>query len=79
MGVLPLWDALAPLGCFGQLVALDDGDPLVMLGHDARHQQAAHACPDHNSMAAAMGHDAMVPFVRCARIVTTVLQEVHLT
>jgi hypothetical protein len=61
MDVPPLWDALARLECFGQLVALDDGDPVVMLSHGARRQEAAHACTDHDSVPPTMGHGAKPP------------------
>jgi hypothetical protein len=58
MGMPSLRDTLARLGCFGQLVAFDDGDPHIMLGHGARREEAAHACTDHDSVPASMGHDA---------------------
>jgi hypothetical protein len=64
MEVPPLWNALARLGCFGQLVALDDSDPVIMLGHGACRQEAAHACTDHDSLPAAMGHGAKPPRTR---------------
>ena len=60
--VAALWDAFARLVRFGERIAFEDGDLVVVIGQCPSSQEAAYARPDHDCMPAEMRHVA-VPFL----------------
>jgi len=60
--VAALWDAFARLVRFGERIAFEDGDLVVVIGQCPSSQEAAYARPDRDCMPAEMRHVA-VPFL----------------
>ena len=70
--VAALWDAFARLVRFGERIAFEDGDLVVVIGQCPSSQEAAHARPDHDCMPAEMRHVAVPScWVCCSGMILT--------